>query len=394
MNAKLLRSSVGAVHKFAAVLTAALLATVSSAPAGNWDGDGTQGNFSWSENWYDNSIPSFNSSTDLRFNYNNESQTTITQDLGYWVAARDIVYEPTFSQDTTLTGANGFDLHWRIENYHSGNHTINAPISVKGMKFEINPINGNLTIGGAIYNNDHRTLQVYGDSGKTLTINSSLPGNGGLTVEKNSIVVLNANNTYTGTTTVSAGTLVVNGNQSSATGNVTVASGATLAGEGTVGGATTVSGTHAPGNGTAGDVGTQAFSNNLTYSSGSIFAWDLISASNSSGFDKVSGATGKTFASSGAFRVITGLDFAADTFWDTTQTWTTIFSGFGNLTGWASTAAAAVYNTSGTPLDVSSHGSFTINGITLTWTPIPELSNLLVGVLLGAGMMRRKRKNV
>ena len=39
-------------------------------------------------------------------------------------------------------------------------------------------------------------------------------------------------------------------------------------------------------------------------------------------------------------------------------------------------------------------GHFSFNGNTLNWTAIPELSNLLVGAVLGAGMLRRKRQSV
>ena len=36
----------------------------------NWDGDGTQGNFTWSENWYGNVTPSFNfAAGNLVFNF-------------------------------------------------------------------------------------------------------------------------------------------------------------------------------------------------------------------------------------------------------------------------------------------------------------------------------------
>ena len=149
--------------------------------------------------------------------------------------------------------------------------------------------------------------------------------------------------------------------------------------------------THAPG--AVGTAGTQAFSNNLTYASGSIFAWDLTTESTTTGFDKVTGATGNTFAAAGAFHVVTNLDFST-TFWDVQEQWSTIFSGFSTLTGWGANTAVEVYNTSGTlRTDVASQGAFTVSGTTLTWNyaTVPEPSTALAGILLGAGLLRRRR---
>ena len=42
----------------------------------------------------------------------------------------------------------------------------------------------------------------------------------------------------------------------------------------------------------------------------------------------------------------------------------------------------------GTP---TSQGSFTISGSSLTWTAVPEPSGVLAGMLLGAGLLRRRR---
>ncbi len=150
--------------------------------------------------------------------------------------------------------------------------------------------------------------------------------------------------------------------------------------------------THAPG--TAGTPGSQAFMNNLTYAAGSIFAWELTSASTTAGFDQVVGATGKTFTAAGDFRVVTDMDFSANTFWNTQQQWNTIVTGFSTLTGWNTNTPVSVWNSAGIQrADIASYGSFTVTGTTLSWNQaVPEPSSTMIGLLLGAGLIRRTRK--
>jgi hypothetical protein len=117
----------------------------------------------------------------------------------------------------------------------------------------------------------------------------------------------------------------------------------------------------------------------------------MTAADTSSGFDTVTGAATETFAAAGEFRVVTDLNFSGDAFWETQKTWSTIFNSFGTTTGWSSLTAASVYSTSGTLRDVSTQGSFTITGSSLTWSAVPEPSSALAGLLLGAGLLRRRR---
>ena len=282
-----------------------------------------------------------------------------------------------------------------IINQSSATHVINN--NIVGDNGGNDPLHidiqgtGGLTFGGTI-NNNVNWINVEGSttSATTVTFNGAISGSGGFyKANPNITAVLSVANTYTGATTVGAGKLVM-GDASAdtfATSGVTVASGATLAGEGTIGGGTTVSGTHAPGNGTAGDVGSQAFSSSLNYNSGSIFEWDIATATNS--HDTVS-VTGTLAVTSGAiFKVVSSTVFS-DTFWNTNRSWTDIF-GRKDMTNFLVSNFQYVAAGSQLVSPPSSEGYFTVSGTTLNWTPVPELSNLLIGGLLGAGLLLRRR---
>lgn len=221
-------------HFYGLIILSAACLGGSFASAGNWDGDapfnGGVTYFDWSSglNFYGNTYPTWNSATPLYFSYNNSGHSTLNQNIG-WVSVQSVIYEGTFSGNTTVQGSDGFDLYWKIENLSSGSHTINNPISVKGATFEANPISGNLTLGGTVFNDNNRTLNVYGSNGHTLTLNSALGGSGGLTVNQNSLVVLNGAQTYSGNTTISAGEVRLGAaNRIGDSSAVSVASGAKL----------------------------------------------------------------------------------------------------------------------------------------------------------------------
>jgi uncharacterized protein (TIGR03382 family) len=50
-----------------------------------------------------------------------------------------------------------------------------------------------------------------------------------------------------------------------------------------------------------------------------------------------------------------------------------------------------VYNTSYVPVDTGLQGYFTASGDDLNWTALPKPSTALAGLLLGAGLLRRRR---
>ncbi len=216
-------------------------------------------------------------------------------------------------------------------------------------------------------------------------------------------LTLTGTNTYTGITTVSAGSLIINGNQSTATGAVGVSNAGTrLMGTGTIGGATTINSAaiYSPGSAT-GAVGSQSFSSDLTYANGSIFEWDINNNSTASGFDTVAvtgNLNGSTGGDTSIFRVVfgttakAGINDSGNAFWNTanaSQVWS-MASLFGkNFTSGLFTSVQT-YDSTGA-FDVSSKGSFTINGSSLTWSAVPEPTSALAGLLITAGLLRRRR---
>jgi autotransporter-associated beta strand protein len=277
-----------------------------------------------------------------------------------------------------------------------------------------------------------KVLQLDGtNASNTVTGVISNTNNTGSTVvslvkANNSIWTLQSDNTYTGDTTIKAGTLVLGAagtianspkiivgdtgsttavlDVSAKTSGFTVGGAQTLSGIGKLdadaGGTLrdiTIQGTHAPGN----SAGIQTVEGNLSYAAGSIFEWELNAntvtqgASSSPTFDQVAVANGGTLAISkdAKFRIIlnssgSDVDFTQG-FWSTNQSWN-IFTGASALTGFKLDSVSADRN--GVAFAANHpNGSFSITGSTLTWTAVPEASSALIGLLVGAGLLRRRR---
>jgi fibronectin-binding autotransporter adhesin len=322
----------------------------------------------------------------------------------------------TFTGDITATVKGTQSNNWLViggEKWSDGSN--NTPIYGQEGSGSL----GSGNYGGDIKfgNSGNLSLSYYSSANQTLSgnIGGASANNGSLIMEGSGTLTLSGTNTYTGTTTVNAGTLVINGDQSGATGTVTVNSGGTLGGSGTLGGDLVVNdgGTHAPGN----SPGLQTINGATTYNSGSIFEWDLAAnldgssltqtwdhdndngtaeiAARGSAYDAVKINGSLTVADGAIFRVIqnTGVDFST-AFWTQNQTWSNIFDVTGSVTGWAVDTAVAVYNLSNTNItgSIAQYGSFTISGATLSWQAVPEPTSALAGLLLTAGLLRRRRK--
>ncbi|MGD9418251.1 MAG: autotransporter-associated beta strand repeat-containing protein [Verrucomicrobiota bacterium JB025] len=214
-------------------------------------------------------------------------------------------------------------------------------------------------------------------------------------------LTLTGNNTYTGGTVVNGGNLLVNNTTGSGTGSgiVTVGTNATLGGTGTISGATTINGTHAAGNG----VGSQTFGSSLSYAEDSLFSWDLntgtcdpgLDTSNAGAYDKVT-VNGALTGSDATFHIglADGNSFT-DSFWDTNKSWDNIFTtGSDSITLQSIFSAFSGNGVSSTGLVDGGRGQFAFIGNTLSYSTLstaPEPSSELGGLLLAAGLLRRRR---
>ena len=257
-----------------------------------------------------------------------------------------------------------------------------------------------------------RSITIGGSNTGNNTFDSQINDNGtgvvSLTKADAGKWILSGTNTYTGATTVNSGTLLVNGslgNTAVTVGGATATGTPALGGGGTIGGATViagagggVAGTHAPTARTSGNG--QTFTSTLTYDTGSIFEWDLNAATSNTGTSNqgsygqviATGASGSVTGGAAVFKVVLGGNTFADAFWDTNKSWSNIFTGTG-----APTSLSALFNsfdaTGGLTSSgvVAGQGYFTMSATSLTWTAVPEPTTALAGILLGAGLLRRRR---
>jgi Secretion system C-terminal sorting domain len=150
-----------------------------------WDGDNAFGNLSYCNNWYGDACPStWNSTRDFQINYKNGSQTALYQDIG-WKDIQSMLFTTTFPSavnfNTGTGGTNyGFNFWFKIENSSSYNQTINIPLSAKGTGFELNAINGDLTLTGIIYNDNNVSGNIYNSNSKSTILSNYLVGNSGV----------------------------------------------------------------------------------------------------------------------------------------------------------------------------------------------------------------------
>lgn len=235
-----------------------------------------------------------------------------------------------------------------------------------------------------------------GFSGGSFDVQGGIAGTSSLLKDGSGALTLAGANTYSGDTTVRAGALIVNGTLA-ASSDVVVESGGTLKGSGSIGGSVDVSGTLAAGN----SPGVLTAAGTTNFSTGSMFEWELDTAQSNPEINRgiaYDGVNTTSVSGSGAiFKImLTGTQDFTDGFWSQTRVWTDIFKsadGTTALSDWASVFSGGLqYAYNGQSAAPTSSGSFVVSGNTLTWTAVPEPSNLLAGLLAASAMLRRRRR--
>ena len=98
------------------------------------------------------------------------------------------------------------------------------------------------------------------------------------------------------------------------------------------------------------------------------------------------------------FRIVIGDAGFTDAFWTSNKTWTDIFTaadGSSPKSNWAAIFGGGFEyyhgsNSIAAP-SAATVGYFTLSGNSLTWTAVPEPTGALAGLLVGAGLLRRRR---
>jgi hypothetical protein len=206
----------------------------------NWDGDGSAGNFDWWNNWYGDADPYAGwgfGTGNLNFNYqNNAAATGLYNNFGGGYKDIDNIYwNATYGRAMTLSGAAGSGINFKQKLENLSNFTQTVTMDLSGGKsgataIELNPVNGNLTMSGNLYNDFSNDYLVYGTTGKTLTLNTTLgvgatAANVDFSVEQASNVQVNSNQTYGGTTTVKAGSFKTGASVTLASSGIVVSGG-------------------------------------------------------------------------------------------------------------------------------------------------------------------------
>ncbi len=333
----------------------------------------------------------------------------------------------TSSAQVQFTGSGGFAAYSADRNVNLGGS--GSPSSVMWGSGYFLSSGSSLILGAAdadktvtfqnlvALNGAVRTVQVNnGSAAVDAVLSGALSGTGlsGLVKTGSGTLALTATNTYAGATSISGGKITVTTTGSlNATSGISITggefdynsatalsksvtfsgTGGTLGGSGTITPAVTVTSGNTYSAGASGDPGTQTLTGGLTLNPGSIFQWDLDATSgadpgtvaNSGTYDKVIGNGG----GGGIFNVVLGGNLFTSPFWNTNKTWTDIFSGtdpvftlFGGGDGVSSVASNGL---------VAGQGQFGYTGGSLTWTAVPEPTGALVVLLVGAGLLRRRR---
>lgn len=295
--------------------------------------------------------------------------------------------------DTALELANGVTI--------SRGLTINQLGDKKTLALQDGATAAEYSGGILIKESTNGNVEVSVGNAGTLTISGAVTSEqaAGLTkTGAGTLILSSASNTYTGNTTISGGKLLITESIGTSTAIVS-ASGAILATDT----AATIGSTLAVNNGAILAVGDAANATTATatvvgattFNNGSIFSWDINAAGTS--YDKLvtTSVLGQASPAGDAiFRIVVADTAFANAFWTTDRTWADIFTTDGSaaIANWATVFGntVSVVNSSFASITPSA-GTFSITGSSLNWIAVPEPSSALAGLLIGAGLLRRRR---
>jgi fibronectin-binding autotransporter adhesin len=304
----------------------------------------------------------------------------------------------------------------------SGDRTIATPVTLRSGSNLVNRTgtvnwSGNFSLSDAA-----GTLPVItAISSPSTSISGVIDGAGGFQKSGSNTLTLTRANTYQGQTYISQGILALGSNASIASSErITLASGATfnvstvnggytlgadqtLDGSGTIVGNTTIAGTHSPGF----SPGTQSFSNNLTYTTGSSITWELIDnsiANRGTSYDAINVTGNLSFSAPTTLN----LDFSIlgsavnweNSFWSNNVVGASgwkIFDVDGSISGFQNLQIASTNWLDGGDTSLSSirpGGHFSLfqgaEGIYLNYA-VPEPATALLSALGSLALLRRRR---
>jgi hypothetical protein len=138
-------------------------------------------------------------------------------------------------------------------------------------------------------------------------------------------------------------------------------------------------------------IGTQTFEKNLNFEAGSIFTWNLTGHWAYTVYDKVN-VSGDLTGSDVIFKVVSDESYTDTSyrlnFWDEEHYWHDVFSDGSDENGIDRWTWMFSSIQSEAPL---TKGHFDFRHNALHWSPVPEPSGALAGLLLLGGVLRRRR---
>jgi autotransporter-associated beta strand protein len=344
---------------------------------------------------YTGNRPDIGGRNDVIYDHNNNLTSTVN---GAFFNLRTLTLASTASSNRTFnsTDGGGISLSVGFTNNSAGIHQFNVPIGVDGTTVAFTNNGGAVSFTSNFYLNANTA--AFSGAGN-FTLSGPVSGSGGVLSKSGTgtLTLSNTTNGYTGATSVNSGKLIVTGAIIASSG-VSVSAGATLAGESgdsgvsngkvsaiTLSGGVGTGGILAPGNGTAGDLGT-LYGTSLAWNGATTTAFSQMK------FDLGSGNASDKLVLSGAMTKGTGSifewDFGNTGVLNSTYTLVTAAGGFGSG-GSLFSASNFTYKTGSLASGLT--GSFSISGNNLTFTVVPEPTSALAGLLITAGLLRRRR---